>query len=249
MKYVRKVTALVLAIIFCAAIVIGIGIIYSVKNVNVEFIDYSGNYTEEYERTKENLNKLKGSGLLFLSEEDVKSKLSGGDVITIKSYERIYPCTVNVTVKERVECFTVRTVDGFNVYDEDGVLMRSVRSEDGEYLNSLDNSPDISVSSADGKLTDEDYKCIAVLCQSVKSSFEALRKLVDGITVYTSLNTANVKFKSGISIAVSDWKNNAENKIKAVKEEYEKLSDKQRTCGMITVADGERGTEPTAKYN
>ena len=248
MKYVRKVTALVLAIIFCAAIVIGIGVIFSVKNVNVEFVDYSGEYTEEYERTKENLNKLKGSGLLFLSEADVKSKLSGGDVITIESYERIYPCTVNVKVKERVECFTVRTADGVSVYDEDGVFMRSVRTENGDYLNPLDNSPDITVGAADSKLSDDDYKCVASLCRGVKSSFGALRKIVESVTVYGSLNTANIKLRSGISIAVSDWKNNAENKIEAVFEEYKNLSDKQRTCGMITVADGERGTRPTAKY-
>lgn len=248
MKYVRKVTALVLAIIFCTAIVIGIGVIFSVKNVNVEFVDYSGEYTEEYERTKENMNKLKGSGLLFLSEWDVKSKLSGGDVITIESYERIYPCTVNVKVKERVECFTVRIADGVSVYDEDGVFMHSVRTESGEYLNPLDNSPDIAVGAADGKLSDDDYVCVASLCRGVKNSFGALRKIVESVTVYGSLNTANIKLRSGISIAVSDWKNNAGNKIKTVFEEYKNLSDKQLTCGMITVADGERGTGATAKY-
>ncbi len=250
MKYIRKVTALVLSIIFCAAIVIGVGVIYSVKNVNVEFVDYSGEHIAEYEQTKENLNKLKGSGLLFLSDSDVESKLSDSGVIAVESYERIYPCTVNVKLKERVECFAVKSGEVFSVYDEDGKFMRSVRSENGEYLNALDKSPDIMVASDGGKnLSDEEFVCVAALCKGVKTSFGAQRKIIESITVYDSLNTANIKFRSGLSISVWDWKNNAGKKIEAVYTAYLNLNDKQRTSGRITVSESEQGGEITAKYS
>ena len=250
MKYIRKVTALVLSIIFCAAIVIGLGVIFSVKNVNVEYVDYSGEYTAEYAKTKENLNKLKGSGVLFLSEKDVESKLSDEGVIAIESYEINYPCTVNVKLKERVECFVVKTGEVFSVYDEDGKFMRSVRTESGEYLNALDGSPDISVFTAgQGRLTAEDFNCVAALGKEVKKSFGALRKIVESVTIYDSLNTANIRFRSGISIVVSDWKNNASDKVEAAYATYLNLSDKQRTCGMITTAYSEQSGEITAKYS
>lgn len=249
MRYVRKVTALVLAIIFCAAIVIGIGVIYSVKNVNVEFVDYSGEYGEEFDKTVENLNKLKGSGLLFLSGEEVENKISDGKVLALESYERIYPCTVNVKIKERVECFVVISSESVAIYDEDGVFMRNVRAENGVYLNGLDSSPDIVLNCVgNGQLLPEDYKSVAALCKEIKSSFGALRKIVNSVTVYNSLNTANVAFRSGLSLAVSEWKNNAEGKIKAVFAEYNNLSDKQRVCGIISVADGDNGAGPIAKY-
>lgn len=250
MKYVRKVTALVLSIIFCAAIVIGIGVIFSVKNVNVEFVDYSGEYAAEFERTKENLNKLKGSGMLFLSDRDINGKVSNGEVLVVESYERIFPCTVNVLVKERVECFVVKSIEFLSVYDEDGVLMRTVRT-DGEYLNSFDNSPDITVNtdSLNNRLTEREYANVAALLKGVKTSFGALRKIVESVSVYTSLNTANIKLRSGLSVVVSEWESNAEEKIASVFEVYKNLSDKQKTGGKITVSDGGSGAQPAAKYS
>ena len=252
MKYVRKITALVLAIIFCAAIVIGLGVIYSVKNVNVEFIGYTGKESVglEFENTKKNLEKLKGTGILFISEGDLTDKISDSSVLAVESYERVYPCSVNVKIKERVECFIVQSsADVASVYDEDGVFMYTARTEGGEYLNQSDFSPNISVNTGDGYLTSQDYKSVAALSKEIKSSFGALRKLVDSVTVYVSLNTANIKFRSGISIVVSDWQSNAKNKIERAFAVYNSLSDKQRTCGRITVKDGATETQPTARYS
>lgn len=249
MKYVRKVTALVLSIIFCTAIVIGLGVIFSVKNVNVEFIDYTGEHTTEFEKTKKNLDKLKGSGILFLSAGAVEDKISDGSVLAVEGYERIYPCTVNVRIKERVECFTVKSSDLVYVYDEDGIFMRTVRTDGGEYLNPTDSSPDIVVESAmGGSLSAADYVSVAHMFKAFKESFGALRKLVESVTVYVSLNTANIKLRSGISVVVSEWQSNAEDKCATALAVYESLSDKQRTCGIITVADGVAGTRPTARY-
>ena len=250
MKYIRKVTALVLAIIFCTAIVIGIGVIFSVKNVNVEYVDYSGEYTAQFERTKENLNKLKGSGLMFLSDEDVCGKISDNSVIAVASYERIYPCTVNVTLKERVESFVCRNGDVYSVYDEDGGLMRTVRRENGEYINSLDLSPNVLVGTAgDAELNADDFKCVAALCNEIKNNFGSMRRLIGSITVYSSLNTADVKFRSGISIAVSDWRNSQKEKIGAAYAVYLNLSDSSRTRGVIAVTGGKDGSEAVAKYS
>lgn len=250
MKYIRKVTALVLAIIFCAAIVIGLGVIFSVKNVNVEFIDYTGQHNEEFERTRKNLNSLVGSGMLFISDDDVESKLSDERVIAVESYERIYPCTVNVVLKERIECFASVSDGIVYVYDEDGAFMRTERGE-GDYLNPSDSSPDIIVSGEKaGTLTAEEYKSVGVLLNNFKYSFGSLRKLVKSVVVYPSVNSANVYLRSGISIVVSDWDKNAREKMAAVYDCYRSLSDAQKidAGGKITVADGAAGAQPVAIY-
>lgn len=246
MKYIRKITALVLAIIFCAAIIIGLGIIFSVKNVNVQFIDSTGAHAEEFARTRDNLNKLKGSGMVFLSDSDISDKVSDKSVLTVESYERIYPCTVNVVVKERIECFTVSSDGAINVYDEDGEFMRSERAN-GTYLNPTDNSPDIEIG-GESVLSDGQYKCVGDILKSFKSHFGSLRKAIEKVTVYQSVASVDIKLRSGVSVLVYEWENDADTKINAAYNCYKNLSDGQRISGMIAVGTLAEGKQPVAEY-
>lgn len=247
MKYVRKITALILSIIFCAALVIGIGIIFSIKNVNVEYIDYSGEYLEEYEITKQKLNTLKGSGLLFLNEEDVTDKVADGNVITVESFTKSFPCTLNVVLRERVECFAVRKLNGYYLYDEEGVLIKSGAYNDGMItpLNSLDNSPDVILN-----VDDADIPAVAQLCAYFKEEFGALRRLVESVTVTSQLDVTVASFamRSGLDIAVSNWKADGLAKLREAQLIYSGLTDNQLVRGIITVVDGADSSAPVAKY-
>lgn len=238
MNYVRKLTALILAVVFCVALVIGVGVIFSVRNVNVEYIDYSGNYTQEYKTTEDNLQKLKGSGLLFIGKDDIKDKLSDDSVIAVASYEKIYPCTVNVVVKERVERFALKLDDGYAVYDADGILMReerdSVSSSISAPVNALDESDDVVVNADSG-----DMENIAAIFSYIEESFGGVRTLVSSATVNKGVGSATdslqVKCRSGISFIVGDWKNNGKEKIIKIDEIYSSLSEKKKLGGSITV--------------
>lgn len=247
MKYVRKITALILSIIFCAALVIGIGVIFSIKNVNVEYIDYSGEYLEEYEATKQKLNMLKGSGLLFLNEEDVTEKVTDDSVITVESYTKAFPCTLNVVLRERVECFAVRKLNGYSVYDEEGKFIKSGAYKDGQVipLNSLDGSPDVLLN-----VDDEDIPAVAELCGYFKEEFGSLRRLVESVTVTSQLDVtvASFSMRSGLDIAVSNWKVNGLEKLREAHLIYSGLTDSQLVCGIITAADGTDSSGPVAKY-
>lgn len=249
MKYVRKITALVLAIIFCAAIVIGVTIIYSVKNVNVEYIDYSGTHLTEYAQTKQNFEKLKGSNMLFLKDGKLEEYLSDSKVISVAKYEKVYPCTVNVVLKERVECYVAVAEGGFAVYDEDGLLMHNVAAEDSEApLNSADLCPNVRVQSDGGQLSVEDFKSVARVGAFFKEEYGSLRKLVENITVYGSINTIRINLRTGITVALNDWQTAPEEKVKKSYEVYSSLTDAQRVCGMITVMGGVGDAGPSAKY-
>ena len=244
MKYIRKVMATGLALIFLIALVIGTGVIFSVRNVNVTFISYSDACDEAYAKTRANLNKLKGSGLLFINGDDVYGKVSDPQLLAIESYEKKMPCTVNIIVRERVECFAVKTEAGYDVYDDAGKLIKSTADESAP-MNALDGCPDVIV-----EATAEKIEAVAAVCGYFKDSFGGLRRIVDSVSVkkYLELEMLVIKLRSGITVSLSEWTVDSERKIKAARDEYEGLSDVQRTAGTISVINGRENSAPTAKY-
>lgn len=231
MRYIRKVTALILSIIFCVALVVGVGIIYAVKNVNVTYIDYSGNNAEEYAATRANLDKLKGTQLLFLDLEDIEERLGDNTLIAVESFEKVYPCTVNIVLRERMECFYTRRGTECDIYDDRGNLIRTVQSVQAP-VNQLDSAPDILI-----EADDEFIVPLAQLLSYFKEQFGALRSLVESVTVTPGMETAAIiKLRSGMNIAVSDWQEDGEVKMRKAYGEYVQSSDSEKVDGLITVA-------------
>lgn len=231
MTYVRKVMAAGLAIIFCIAIVIGTGIILSVRNVNVSYIDYSGNYSKEFSANVESFKKIKGSGLLFVDDEDVYAKLVHGDVIAVESYEKVFPCTINVVLKERVESFAVRTASGYSIYDEDGKHMRSTTDISSVPHSLADGCPDVEVIAEEGKIGG-----IATLCRQFEDKFGSFRRLVERVTIRKfGYEIASINLRGGTEITVTDWENSSQEKIAKAYEKYCALSDAERLKQTIAV--------------
>ncbi len=248
MKYIRKVMAVGLSIIFLIALVIGTGVILSVRNVNVSFIEYTGEYKEEYEATRANFNKLKGSGLLFIDGDDIYGKVAATDVLVVESYEKKFPCTVNIVLRERVESFTVKNGDGYAVYDDRGQLIRNTENEP---LNTVDGAPNVAL-----ECSDEDIEEIAALCLAFKENFfegeqpKALRRVVESVATgkLSSLQVVNFNLRSGLKITVHDWKISGAQKVKKACEVYSKLNAYERIKGTITVIGGKDSAGPVAKY-
>lgn len=246
MKYVRKVMATGLAIVFLIALVIGTGVILSVRNVNVTFIEYSGNYREEYEATRKNFNSLKGSSLLFISDGNVTGKVIYPNLFAVESYEKKFPCTVDVTLRERIERFALKTDGGYKIYDDRGELLRSTSDVEKQPLNVLDNCPDVLLEADEGQV-----KAIAELMGYFDEYFGPVRKLAEKVEVgkWLELQIAIITLRSGTTVRVSDWSKNLQNKILRASEVYSELSDAQKTKGAITVADGRENTDSVARYS
>lgn len=229
MKHIRKLMAVGLAIIFLIALVIGTGVILSVRNVNVSFIEYSGDYTEEYTATRKNFDKLKGSGLLFISDADVYGKVTATDVLAVESYEKKFPCTVNIVLRERIETFTYKTDAGYSVYDERGKLIRNTENEP---VNSVDDCPNVLL-----KCEADEIEQLAAVCAAFNENFGALRRMVESVetTVYPGLEYIDINFYSGFVISVHDWKVSGAQKIKKAYDKYNELSEYAKISGSITV--------------
>ena len=129
MKHLRKIGILIIAIIIAAAVAVGICVIYAVRNVNVTLLSYpdeEANLNSEILAVKEEvLKKMRGRVISSISEEDVSLCLD--DDYFLESFEKVYPCTINITVQQRREVFAVYDGDNenYSVYDDSGKFLRT----------------------------------------------------------------------------------------------------------------------------
>ena len=133
MKHLRKIATLIIAVIMVAAIAVGIGVIYAVRNVNVTFLSYADDNAETKILTvKESvLSNCRGRLISSISEEDVSSVLA--DDCFLESFEKVLPCTINITVQQRREVFTVFDGETYSTYDDVGKFMRTAEKNENSY--------------------------------------------------------------------------------------------------------------------
>lgn len=234
MNYVRKTVALILSVAFCAAVIIGMCVAFAVKNVNVELIYYSDSEDcrRAYEQTVSNLNKIKGTNLLFLSEEDVCEKVGDESLISLESYEKIFPCTVNIVLKERVETFAAIASEGYSMYDDNGKFIRNSAVN----LNVADGSPNVLLNVKTGEI-----KTAVELCSKFKKVFSSLRNVVISVEtaqgLFEGTDTFTFELYSGLKIVLVDYAACPERKIECAFTVYNSLSESRKLTGVIRAFD------------
>lgn len=252
MKYLRKIGILIIAIVMAAAIAVGICVIYAVRNVNVTLLSYPDddeNLNSEILAVKEDvLKRVRGRVISSVSEADISSCLT--DDYFLESFEKIYPCTINITVQQRREVFAVYDAgnENYSVYDENGKFLRTADNN----LNSYDGAPNLIL---EGIEYNEDIKELASVCAIFKSCTEeasSLRSAVEKVTLkksHTSLCGAGDKIVfdlwCGISIEIHDYQKLTEEKISKAYKYFRSLSTDQKLKGVIYsfVRDGEINIE------
>ena len=96
MKYLRKISVLIIAVVFVAAVAIGLGVIFAVKNVNVTLYSYSCTADSDASEAKisefktEILNKFRGKLISSVGEENVESALSDGNYYYVALLNKVY---------------------------------------------------------------------------------------------------------------------------------------------------------------
>ncbi len=234
-----------MALVFVVAAVICFGVITSVRNVNVEYIYYSDRGNEEYELALGRLNGLKGSTLMSLGDDDVYACVQGQN-INIKSYEKVFPCTLNVVLCERLEQYARPDgKGGYDVYDINGVYMGTRSSN----VNPADDSPNVLLEVEDG-----DFDAAVAICGWVKEYFGSLRNLVNKVTkqydAITETSRITLSLYSGLNIVLVDYEDFTESKVSAAAEVFLSLSDSQKLRGSIySVNPGDSQSKVSAYYN
>lgn len=247
MKYLRKIVWLVIAVVFLASVIIGIGIIFSVKNVNVTLKSYTYSGSEEMEERSDvaaEINGIKeivvgkygGKLISYVNEDDLAECFADTGYI-LESCERVYPCTLNITVKERMELFVVADNGNYSTYDSSGKLMRSGLSRD-EAVNKIDQYANIEICSTvkEEKITGEQIKDVAKVSAVFSEKFSALRSIVEKVELQSRYKNMDFRLRCGISVYITDYTVLTEAKIEAVYNEYMSLSGEEKLKGAIFVA-------------
>lgn len=241
MKYINKIMAFGLAILFLTALVIGTGIILSVRNVNVSYSYIGDNeYEEEFTASGESLKKLKGSGILFVSDDDVLDKITDSEHIAVERYEKVFPCTINVYLRQRTETYAVEEGDGeYSLYDEYGALIKSGVTS-SVTPTGPDGCPLILVKS----LGDEDMTSVGTVCTYFYEAFGGLGRLLESIAINSASFVLNMR--SGIKIRFY-FANSGGSIDKTMVEKayavYSKLTDGEKLHGEIAVLSSKTNAE------
>lgn len=230
MKYIRRATAFICLVVFAVALVVCLGIGTSIRNVNVTCINYSEGGARACEDAKNKLNSIKGRNYLFLTQKDIKQALSSNDDVALVSYASVFPCTVNVVIKERIDLFAKQSVVGvWKLYDYDGNYYLDSASS----VNLLDGSPNIILLDVE----DSDLPQIATVCADFADVFHGLRSLIDTITCVTSYEddyNMIITMRTGVKIEIYGFRNEyKKSMIRSVFNVYSSLTDVQKLTGRI----------------
>lgn len=255
MKYLRKIAALITAVIMLAAIAIGIGVIFAVRNVNITLLSYScetdsKEADEKIAEFKANvLKEVRGSVISSVKEESVASALKD-DLYVLESLEKVYPSTLNITVRERREVFAVLEDDeSYSVYDENGLLLRKVASEEEAY-NRVDGAPNTYIEGAETQI---DINSVVAVCKIFRDKFSSLRSVAEKVVLskaQSNLANDNITFyfRCGVKLLVFDYTVMTEEKIAAGYAKFASLSGEQKLGGTIYVVKDDNGQVSSA-YN
>ena len=277
MKYVGKITVIVLVVAFLISVAVGLGVIFSIRNVNLNLSTYYKlslnddgtvnaeqsddyvHYKADYDSLKSSLNKFEGTLLSLVNSDDIKQAIADSDY-TLVSYEKKAPCTLNITLKKRMDTFDIKIQDSdyYKVYDDDGRYLYTVDNIE----NANDGIPNIELYAEDGgQLDDEEVAKIAGICAVFRSEFSYLRYVVDSIAYdgdgfepdYITFN-----MRTGIKIRIYDFENQLEEKIKKAHDIYTNksvgsdsgnfITSEKKLHGVIVVVDDEYTGGVAAHY-
>ncbi len=236
MKFIRKIVTLFITVVFLASVAIGLGVIYAVRNVNVTLISYA----EDETAAKENIAKIKSDILggvrgtvISLINEEKLAKTVEGDKYVIESLQKVYPCTLNITVRERVELFACHDGEIINIYDERGTFTRTVAGDDETAAEEI-----AKLVILENAKTPADFESVAAACSAFKKQFSSFGSICDKVILsraQAQLATDRITFvlKSGLKIELQDFGVFTEAKAKAAYLKFEDLSGAQKLEGTI----------------
>lgn len=241
MKYIRKITALIIAVVLIAAVSIGIGVIFAVKNVNVTLYSCTCEADSEEATAKiselktDILSEVRGKIISSVGGENISSAVKDKNY-NVVGFEKVYPCTINVTIKERRELFyTVSDAGGvyvYDVYDDDGSVMRIAESE-AEAVNP-DGVPNLLVESADGVDLLQFSDKVAAVCAAFENTFGPLRSVCEKAVITFGLDdNFCFQLRCGVKVIVYKFSELTEEKISAAYGCFNALSGGKKISGEI----------------
>lgn len=246
MKYIRKAIALILVAVFIAALAIGLSVIFAVRNVNVFRISYASGEEQTVSSEFENavtqienrLSSLEGRAIIAVGEEDIASAVGESGFAEFVSYEKIYPCTINVTVRERLEVFAAPAEDGsgYNMLDKDCLPITFLSAN----VNNIDGSPNVIIEG----VPQADYPIVAAIAAEMYARFSSVRAFAESFSVSSDPIAGQsliIKLRCGVSLEIREYSSKAEEKAAALFDAFTDMPDYLKLGGNMYCLETDSG--------
>ena len=244
MKYIRKAIIIVLVAVFVAAAAIGLSVIFAVRNVNVFAVAYdrggsvSAEFASAVEKIEADLSSLRGRIMSGINEDTVAGLIDEGYAEFV-SYEEVLPCTVNVTVRERVEVFAVSSEEGGYEILDGGLKRMAVKPFN---VNNLDGSPNVLLEN----VPEDSYPLVAQIAELINEKFSSVRAFAESISVVPSElsgrgDSLNIKLRCGLTMEIREYASSAAEKAEALFEAFGGMSDTLKLGGTMYCLASEDG--------
>lgn len=127
-----------LIVLFVLVVLALLFVTFSIKDVKITY-----SISEREEETKiiqQEIDSLKGKNLIFMDREEVDSIVENYPYFEIEVFEKSFPSTLNIKLKERQQIFTVKYQDKYAVISNEGIVLELVDSKK-EDLIEIDLTP------------------------------------------------------------------------------------------------------------
>lgn len=231
----KKVLAIILSTVLCAAVVVSAFLVMSVKKISVVYsVEERTDITEVEECLSPYLNK----NIIFVKEDKIYQSLSGLSQFQVLSVKKEFPNVITVSVKERRPVFLIKYNAKEYLLDYSGHVINeksALNIEESEIINL--NLKGINITSLDiGKIvkTDFDDLFFDVLDMAREMSFT---DSVNKIEIVNSVTEKDALFytKTGVVIVVQDANVSGIDKIKKAFEGYRSADDYRKSYYSIRV--------------
>ncbi len=242
MKYIRKGIALILIVVFIAAVAVGLGVIFAVRNVNICAISYtteegggSDEFTQAVASITDALSSLKGKSMIGIDDDDVASAVGESGYVELVSVEKVYPCTLNITIKERFEVYAVASEDSslYSVYDASFSYITSKSSN----VNNLDGAANVLVSD----IAEEDYEYVMLVAGVLEENLASLRVIAEEFSCYVYSGSSSdadtdvltVTMRCGLTLELYAYRENTVEKAEFLCEVFTELDEDLKLGGTM----------------
>lgn len=231
MKILRKIVVFLISVVLFATSAICIGIIFAVKNVNVSIVTFEDEFELRHAEVKKAVEFMKGEAIWFLEEDSIAETVTAMGY-SVVSFEKKFPCTVNIVLKERIETFAVFAGGLYYMYDDEGGYLKG---RVGTENVNTDGAPNIELKG----VAPERMEYIADIAAMFKDRFSFLRSAVKSIVIDTKPDIEGYtdklvfEFYCGLNVRIDDFTAFTEEKIIAAHEVYAAIGDSKKLGGTI----------------
>lgn len=251
MKHKKLVVAFSAAL-FATIIFLSACLIFTVRNVTVDYTCTTKKTEEEILETKQRLEGFIGGNVFSVNEDEVTATLASNPYVKVLSVDVKLPARLSVTVEERTEFYCISNGGKYYNLTKDNYVLCEI----GSNAARLDGKPHALIDGDTVKLTVNGvFKTDDVLVNtaiSVINAFGDVRNEIACVTIdryneesessHNEWNRLIVKTREGAVFTVLEANLFSDRKVALLASVYAMLEYEQRTNGSILIYTGPNDT-------